>query len=197
MIAQLTGRLIEKKPDRVLIDVQGVGYQVQIPLSTFQELGGPDSPVQLRIHTHVREDALQLYGFLTAQEKELFEHLISVSGVGPRLALTLLSGLQCREVIASIRNRDIARLTSIPGIGKKTAERLVLELRDKVEKIMLTAAVVSPAAALQEDAVSALVNLGYARHIAEKAVNAALGDNADPPGVEALLRSALRRLVRE
>lgn len=197
MIAQLTGRLIEKKPDRVLIDVQGVGYQVQIPLSTFQELGGPDSPVQLRIHTHVREDALQLYGFLTAQEKELFEHLISVSGVGPRLALTLLSGLQCQEVIASIQNRDIARLTSIPGIGKKTAERLVLELRDKVEKILLTATVVSPAAALQEDAVSALVNLGYARHIAEKAVNAALGDNADPPGVEALLRSALRRLVRE
>ncbi|MGI8783155.1 MAG: Holliday junction branch migration protein RuvA [Acidobacteriota bacterium] len=197
MIAQLTGRLIEKKPDRVLIDVHGVGYQVQIPLSTFQELGGPDSPVQLRIHTHVREDALQLYGFLTAQEKELFEHLISVSGVGPRLALTLLSGLQCREVIASIQNRDIARLTSIPGIGKKTAERLVLELRDKVEKIMLTASVVNPAAALQEDAVSALVNLGYARHIAEKAVNAALGDNADPPGVEALLRSALRRLVRE
>lgn len=197
MIAQLTGRLIEKKPDRVLIDVQGVGYQVQIPLSTFQELGGPDSPVQLRIHTHVREDALQLYGFLTAQEKELFEHLISVSGVGPRLALTLLSGLQCQEVIASIQNRDIARLTSIPGIGKKTAERLVLELRDKVEKIMLTATVVSPAAALQEDAVSALVNLGYARHVAEKAVNAALGDNADPPGVEALLRGALRRLVRE
>jgi len=197
MIAQLTGRLIEKKPDRVLIDVQGVGYQVQIPLSTFQELGGPDSPVQLRIHMHVREDALQLYGFLTAQEKELFEHLISVSGVGPRLALTLLSGLQCQEVIASIQNRDIARLTSIPGIGKKTAERLVLELRDKVAKIMLTATAVSPAAALQEDAVSALVNLGYARHVAEKAVNAALGDNADPPGVEALLRSALRRLVRE
>lgn len=195
MIAQLRGRLAEKRPDRVLIDVGGVGYEVHIPLSTFHGLEDSDGSVELKIYTHVKEDALLLYGFLTRQEKELFVHLISVSGIGPRLAITLLSGLSCDDVIRSIQHKDVARLTSIPGIGKKTAERLVLELKDRVDRIAAAPpAVASSSAQLaQEDVISALVNLGYARNVAEKAVSSALRDEPDAT-VGSLLKSSLKKL---
>src|SRR3954452_19174651 len=132
MIAHLRGRLLEKHPNRVIVDVQGVGYEAQVPLSTFYDLVEPGAEVSLRIHTHVREDALSLYGFATLLELQLFERLISVSGIGPKLALAVLSGIEPNELIAAIKQSDIARLTGIPGIGKKTAERIGLELKDKL-----------------------------------------------------------------
>src|ERR1700716_4170934 len=132
MIAHLSGTLLSKQATSVILDVGGVGYEVTIPISTFYDLEDPGSPVQLRIYTHVREDALQLYGFKTARERELFMRLISVSGIGPKLGITLLSGMSADEMIASIRTNNLARLTLIPGVGRKTAERLVIELRDKI-----------------------------------------------------------------
>src|SRR6185312_4087836 len=135
MIAHLSGTLLSKQATSVILDVAGVGYEVTIPLSTFYDLEDPGSPVQLRIYTHVREDALQLYGFKTARERELFLRLISVSGIGPKLGITLLSGMSADEMIASIRTNNLARLTLIPGIGRKTAERLVMELRDKIASL--------------------------------------------------------------
>src|SRR5712664_2955596 len=132
MIAHLSGTLLYKQPNSVILDVAGVGYEVNIPLSTFYDLADAGSPVQLRIYTHVREDTLQLYGFKTARERELFMRIISVSGIGPKLGITLLSGMSADEMIASIRTNNLARLTLIPGVGRKTAERLVVELREKV-----------------------------------------------------------------
>src|SRR6266576_1423676 len=132
MIAHLSGTLLSKQPTSAIVDVGGVGYEVAIPLSTFYDLGENGSQVQLRIYTHVREEALQLYGFKTARERELFLQIISVSGIGPKIAITLLSGMGANEIIASIRTNNLARLTSIPGVGRKTAERLVVELRDKI-----------------------------------------------------------------
>ncbi|MBD0326484.1 MAG: Holliday junction branch migration protein RuvA, partial [Pyrinomonadaceae bacterium] len=135
MIAHLSGTLLVKQTNTVIVDVGGIGYEVTIPLSTFYDLEETGKSVQLRIYTHVREDALQLYGFKTARERELFQRLISVSGIGPKLGITMLSGMSADEIIASIRTNNLARLTSIPGVGKKTAERLVIELRDKISAL--------------------------------------------------------------
>src|ERR671932_2830291 len=178
MIAHLSGKLLAKQATTVILDVGGVGYEVTIPLSTFYDLEDAGANVKLRIYTHVREDALQLYGFKTARERELFQQLISVSGIGPKLGITMLSGMSADEIIASIRTNNLARLTSIPGIGKKTAERLVIELRDKIaalsspaleEAFAAQAGGGAPASedALRDDALSALINLGYQKAAAE------------------------------
>src|SRR5215471_4088259 len=173
MIAHLSGTLLSKHATSVILDVGGVGYEVAIPLSTFYELEDVGSRVQLRVYTHVREDALQLYGFRTAVERELFMRLISVSGIGPAVAIKLLSGMSAEEMIASIRTNNLARLTLIPGVGRKTAERLVVELRDKIAALSspaleeefaaraADAGVASSSDAMRDDAMSALVNLGY------------------------------------
>lgn len=206
MIAHLSGTLLSKQATSVILDVAGVGYEVTIPLSTFYELADAGSNVQLRIYTHVREDALQLYGFKTARERELFARLISVSGVGPKLAITLLSGMSADEMIASIRTNNLVRLTLIPGIGRKTAERLVIELRDKVASLSSAELEESLGAqpgmppsmsedAIRSDALSALLNLGYQRGPAEKAIGAAMNEGENVT-VESILRSTLRKLAR-
>jgi len=206
MIAHLSGTLLSKQATAVILNVGGVGYEVTIPLSTFYDLDEPGSEVQLRIYTHVREDALQLFGFKTARERELFLRLISVSGIGPKLGITLLSGMSADEMIASIRTNNLARLTLIPGIGRKTAERLVMELRDKVaglsspelEKELgatATAAAQPTVDSVRADALSALVNLGYQRPSAEKAINAVLAENEEM-SVESVLRGSLRKLAK-
>ena len=198
MIGHLRGRLLEKHPNRVMVDVQGVGYDVHVPLSTFYAMAEPGSEIALRIHTHVREDALLLYGFATQLELQVFERLISVSGIGPKLALAVLSGIEPNELVAAIRHANVARLTGIPGIGKKTAERIGLELKDKMAALLPTAAT-SPAAAASEtlrtDVLSALMNLGYHRPLAERALDAAL--KAVPNGpFEPTLKYALRELAK-
>jgi Holliday junction DNA helicase RuvA len=207
MIAHLSGTLLSKQPTAAIVDVGGVGYEVVIPLSTFYELGENGSPVQLRIYTHVREDALQLFGFKTARERELFLQLISVNGVGPSLAIKLLSGMNADEMIASIRTNNLVRLVAIPGVGRKTAERLVVDLRDKIaalsspaleeEFAAQAAAAGSPSSpdAMRDDAISALVNLGYQKAAAEKAVKTAIDEGGDV-SVESILRRSLRRLAR-
>jgi Holliday junction DNA helicase RuvA len=198
---------LSKQPTSAIVDVAGVGYEVVIPLSTFYELGENGSPVQLRIYTYVREDALQLFGFKTARERELFLQLISVNGVGPSLAIKLLSGMNADEMIASIRTNNLVRLVAIPGVGRKTAERLVVDLRDKIaalsspgleeEFAAQAAAAGSPASpdAMRDDAISALVNLGYQKAAAEKAVKTA-ADEGGELSVELILRRSLRRLAR-
>ena len=206
MIAHLSGTLLSKQATSVILDVGGVGYEVTIPISTFYELEDPGSQVQLRIYTHVREDALLLYGFKTARERELFMRLISVSGIGPKLGITLLSGMSADEMIASIRTNNLARLTLIPGVGRKTAERLVMELRDKIAALSSpeleeelgarpSVSVTPTEDAVRADALSALVNLGYQRSAAEKAINAAIGEGGDI-SVESILRRSLRRLAK-
>ena len=202
LIAQLSGKLVEKQPNSAIIDVNGVGYDVTIPVSTFYELGDPGTDVLLRIHTHVREDALQLYGFWTPREKELFLKLTSVSGVGPKLAITMLSGMPAGELINAISSDDLVKLTSIPGVGRKTAERVVVELRDKLAQIALEAreadrtaaqAQTSSDAAVREDTISALMALGYPKAISERAVSFALREQGEGT-IEAVLKRALRRL---
>jgi holliday junction DNA helicase RuvA len=174
MIAHLRGKLIARHPNQAIVETGGVGYDVVISVPTFSQLPPLGSEVSLHIHTHVREDQIALYGFLRAEEKHLFEKLITVSGIGPKLAITILSGMAADEMVNAIRNNDIARLTKIPGIGKKTAERLVLELRDKLPAGQTELAQAVPAlSAVQEDVLSALVNLGYQRAAAEKALGAA------------------------
>jgi Holliday junction DNA helicase RuvA len=206
MIAHLSGTLLSKQATSVILEVAGVGYEVSIPLSTFYELEDPGSSVQLRIYTHVREDALQLYGFKTARERELFMRLISVSGIGPKLGITLLSGMSADEMIASIRTNNLAKLTLIPGVGRKTAERLVMELRDKVaslssaeleEELGIKSDATAPPTedAMRADALSALLNLGYQRSAAEKAVTSAAGEAGDV-SVESILRLSLRKLAK-
>ena len=205
MIAHLSGTLLSKQATSVILDVSGVGYEVSIPLSTFYELEDAGSTVQLRIYTHVREDALQLYGFKTARERELFLRLISVSGIGPKLGITLLSGMSADEMISSIRTNNLAKLTLIPGVGRKTAERLVMELRDKVASLSAEveeelgtktdAAAVPTEDSMRADALSALLNLGYQRNAAEKAVTAAMSETPDV-SVESILRSSLRKLAK-
>jgi Holliday junction DNA helicase RuvA len=198
MIAQLRGVLLEKHPNQVIVDVQGVGYDVTIPVSSFTSLPEAGADVRLRIHTHVREDAIALFGFLTADEKILFEKLISVSGIGPKLAITVLSGLAAGDLISAIRTGQVDRLVRIPGVGKKTAERMVLELRDKLEGAGTAApAVVEkpvPMSAVEQDVLSALVNLGCQRAAAEAAIRKAVaaGTNGD---FEPIFRKALE-LVR-
>lgn len=197
MIAALRGTLAEKQPGRIVVDVGGVGYEVQIPLSTYYAVGERGSEVSLRIHTHVREEALLLFGFLTRLELELFERLIGINGVGPRLALAVLSGIEPPSLVQAIRTADVARLTGIPGVGKKTAERIALELKDKLAAAVSADDVDSTAEVrdgdLRGDVISALLNLGYQRPPVERAVSAALKRN--PGDFEATLRQALRELA--
>ncbi|HKW18692.1 MAG TPA: Holliday junction branch migration protein RuvA [Terriglobales bacterium] len=172
MIAYLRGKLIARHPNQVIVETTGVGYEVTISVPTFSELPPLGSEVALHIHTHVREDLIALYGFLHPEEKQLFEKLITVSGIGPKLAITILSGMAAEEMTGAIRSNDVARLTKIPGIGRKTAERMVLELRDKLPPAGIDQVQVIPAlSAVQEDVLSALVNLGYQRAMAEKALS--------------------------
>ncbi|MSO23059.1 MAG: Holliday junction branch migration protein RuvA [Acidobacteria bacterium] len=198
MIAHLSGKLLSKNPNQVIVDVNGVGYEVHVPLSTFYEVGDIGSPVQLRIYTHVREDTIALFGFKSAKEKLMFEQVTSISGIGPKLGITILSGMPVDELVAAIRQSDLARLTSIPGIGKKTAERLVVELRDKLAKTAPTGeqTAAQSVSQPQEDVISALVNLGYAKPSAERAVQAVVSTSKTEPGFEELLRTALRQLSR-
>jgi holliday junction DNA helicase RuvA len=171
MIAHLRGKLLARRPNQVIVEAMGVGYDVTISVPTFSELPPAGGEVALHIHTHVREDQIALYGFQRAEEKHLFEKLISVSGIGPKLAITILSGMPTDEMTAAIRGNDVARLTKIPGIGRKTAERMVLELRDKLPPVGTDQVHVVPSlSAVQEDVLSALVNLGYQRATAEKAL---------------------------
>ena len=202
MIASLRGSILEKHPNRIVIDVNGVGYDVFVPLSTFYGLGEPGAGIALRIHTHVREDALVLFGFATRLEQELFERLIGVSGIGPKLALAVLSGIEPQDFIRAIERGDLARLTAIPGVGKKTSERIVLELKDRLPRAHLAAAAAGAAVAeapiLRDDVVSALVNLGYHRPLAEKAAEAAItaaGSSSDA-SFERVLKQALREVAK-
>jgi Holliday junction DNA helicase RuvA len=195
MIGQLRGRLAEKRPNQVLVDVGGVGYLVQVPLSTYAALGELHTEVILLIHTHVREDALALYGFVSAREKHFFEMLLSASGVGPTLALKILSGMSVEELVPAIRESDLARLTRIPGVGRKTAERMVVELKDKLEAVAVESEKPAPSspAGIEADVVSALVNLGYDGRAAETAVAEAKRE-AGTGNFEKLLRGALQSL---
>jgi Holliday junction DNA helicase RuvA len=192
VIAQVRGRLLRKEPQEAIVEVGGVGYRVAIPLSTFYRIGEPGDEVTLLTHTHVREDALALFGFLTADEEVLFERLIAVSGVGPKLALSILSGIEAPDLVAALRAGDVPRLTRIPGVGKKTAERLVLELKDKVLGLAAPdeTAEPSPVSTAKEDLVSALVHLGYSRPEAEKGVDRALKEG------EGRFEDVLRRTLR-
>ena len=195
MIGLLRGRLLEKRPNQVILDVSGVGYLVAVPLSTFAALGELHAEVTLLIHTHVREDALSLYGFLSAREKHLFELLLGASGVGPTLALKILSGMNVEELVPAIRGGDLGRLTRIPGVGRKTAERMVVELKDKLAAVVVESekpAAASPAG-VEADVKSALVNLGYDERTAEAAVAEGKRE-AGSASFERLLRVTLTTL---
>jgi len=205
MIAHLSGTLLSKEPNSVILDVGGVGYEVIIPISTFYDLEEPGSNVKLRIYTHVREEALQLYGFKTLRERELFMRLISVSGIGPKLGITLLSGMSADEMIASIRTNNLTRLVAIPGVGKKTAERMVVELRDKIAPLSSVtleqeygvdgteSAETGSLDSMQNDVLSALLNLGYQKSVAERVIASAVKDGGEL-SVELILRRSLRLL---
>ena len=196
MIAALRGTLLEKHPSRVIVDVNGVGYDVQVPLSTFYGLGDAGGEVALRVRTHVREDAIALYGFLTTLELDLFDRLIAISGIGPKLALAVLSGIDAAELVRAVRGQDLARLTRIPGVGKKTAERIGLELKDKLPSVMpVEEGTAVEGGDLRDDVLSALVNLGYQRAAAEKAIEAEM-KKVPAAGFEDVLRGALRALMR-
>ena len=196
MIAHLHGRVFEKHPNRLIVDVAGVGYDVLVPLSTFYTCGEPGSEIALRIHTHVREDQLSLYGFASALEQTMFEKLIAVSGIGPKLALSVLSGIETRDLVGAIQRNDIARLTAIPGVGKKTAERICVELRDRLPKALEAAGTpASPGESLRDDLVSALVNLGYHRQNLDKVLDKVLDSSTDAR-FEDVLRAALKDLSR-
>jgi Holliday junction DNA helicase RuvA len=200
VIAHLRGTLLAKKPGQVVLEVGGVGYKVSIPLSTYYDLDGVGAAVAFLVHTHVREDTIALYGFLTELEEALFAKLISVAGVGPALALKVLSGLEPRDLAEAIRRGDLRRLSSVPGVGRKTAERLVVELKDKMPEVMQLVGEVtpgdevpSPEMALRDDLLSALVNLGYQRNQADKTVSQTLREEPDL-SFEDALKKALRRL---
>jgi Holliday junction DNA helicase RuvA len=199
MIAFLRGRVLDKHPNRIILDVNGVGYELHVPLSTYYEIGEAGSDVSLHVHTHVREDALQLFGFLTPLEQLLFQRLIGISGIGPKLAVAVLSGIGSRELVTAVQHADIARLTRIPGVGKKTAERIVLELKDRLRDVPAqpdtAGAQPSTGDRLRTDLISALENLGYHRPLAEKAVDATRQPDADAT-FENALKSALRELMR-
>ena len=192
MIAHLRGRILRKGPQEAVLDVGGVGYRVAIPVSTFYRLGEPGAEVELRTYTHVREDTLALYGFLTAAEQDMFERLISVGGVGPKLAVNILSGIEVPELVSALRTSDVSRLTRVPGVGRKTAERLIVELKDKMPAVVADEA---PAARTgggpKEDLLSAVVNLGYSRGEVERGVDKALREDGSGR-FEDLLRRALQ-----
>jgi len=199
MIGLLRGRIADKQPNTLIVDVQGVGYEVHVPLSTFYDAGDIGGEITLRIYTHVREDALQLYGFLTELERQLFEKLIGISGIGPKLAIAVLSGMDPRELMTSVQRGDVARLTGIPGVGKKTSERIVLELRDRLAQLPggapADSAPSNGADRVRSDLLSALQNLGYHRPQAEKAIDATLQTMSNPT-FEHALKAALRELMR-
>ena len=203
MIAYLSGKLLEKEANSVIVDVGGVGYEVSIPLSTFYELGEVGDEVQLRIFTNVREDAIQLFGFHTARERDIYLKLISVQGIGAKSGIAMLSGMNADEIVAAIRTENLGKLTAIPGVGKKTAERLVIELRDKIGELAkgipagTSMSAVSGVGAddVYDDALSALVNLGYQRNAAEKALQQARQEGVEA-SVQKLLRAALQKLAK-
>jgi Holliday junction DNA helicase RuvA len=198
MIAFLRGRLLEKHPNRLILDVNGVGYDVNVPLSTFYDVGEAGAAVALHVHTRVREDAIALYGFLTRLELQIFDLLIGINGVGPKLALAVLSGIESGDLVRAVRTGDVARLTAIPGVGKKTAERVLLEMRDRLPKALTLEPVSNADAAAsgtRDDLISALVNLGYHRPLAEKAVETVLKQQPDA-AFETALREALRAIAR-
>jgi len=196
MIGRLAGTVLEKHPNRIIVDVNGVGYELLVPLSTFYGLGEAGAPVTLRVHTHVREDLIALYGFASELEQDLFERLISISGIGPKLALAVLSGIDPSDLVRAIRSQDVARLTRIPGVGKKTAERIGLELKDRLPQASAASTdVTAEGDDAKADLLSALTNLGYNRAVAEKAVEAAL-KKAPDAGFEQLLRDILRGMTR-
>jgi Holliday junction DNA helicase RuvA len=199
LIAHLTGKLIYKQPNSIIIDVAGVGYEVAIPLSTFYELGEAGEAVSLHIHTSVREDAIQLFGFARTGEKELFLKLTAVGGIGPKLGIAMLSGMSVADLIAAIKNNDLARLIRIPGIGRKTAERIILELRDKLGSISVeepeTMTKTAPQPGVREDTIDALIALGYGRPLAERAVDAALREEGEMT-IEAVIKRSLKKLSR-
>ena len=203
MIAFLSGKLQEKSANSVIVDVGGVGYEVAIPLSTFYEIGEVGETVELRVYTNVREDAIQLFGFKTQREKDLYLKLISVQGVGAKSGITMLSGMSADEIVAALRTENLAKLTSIPGVGRKTAERLVVELRDKVGELSAGVSAGTSVSAvasvgsegIYDDALSALVNLGYQKNAAEKALQQAKQDGVEA-NVQKLLRAALQRLAK-
>jgi Holliday junction DNA helicase RuvA len=193
MIAHLRGKLISRHPNLIIVETAGVGYDLTISVPAFAELPSLGSEVAFHIHTHVREDQIALYGFLRPEEKQLFEKLITVSGIGPKLAITILSGMAADEMVNSIRSNDLARLTKIPGIGRKTAERMVLELRDKLPPAGTDQVQVIPSlSATQEDVLSALVNLGYQRSPAEKALSAVAKDGS----FDAMFRAVLAAMAK-
>jgi len=197
MIAHLRGKLLAKHPNQAIVETAGVGYDVTISVPTFSDLPAIGTEVALHIHTHVREDVIALYGFLLASEKLLFEKLITVSGIGPKLAITILSGMAADEMVRAIRGNDVARLTRIPGIGKKTAERMVLELRDKLPEPgpAISTSATPTLTAIEEDVLSALVNLGYQRTAVEQAV-AAVAKNGSGKAFDVMFREALGRLSK-
>jgi holliday junction DNA helicase RuvA len=200
MIALLRGTLVDKNPSRLIVDAGGVGYDVQVPLSTFYGLGELGTMVTLRIHTHVREDAIALFGFATPLELTLFERLIAINGIGPKLALAVLSGIEPADFIKAIRGQDVARLTAIPGIGKKTAERIGLELKDRLPATLTAAGPEGPPTSrpedqLRDDLLSALVNLGYQRPVAERAIDAVV-QRSNGAGFEVVLRDVLKGLMK-
>ncbi|HVQ55679.1 MAG TPA: Holliday junction branch migration protein RuvA [Pyrinomonadaceae bacterium] len=204
MIAFLSGKLLEKTANSVIVDVAGVGYEVLIPLSTFYEIGDVGSEIQLRIYTHVREDAIQLFGFKTNRERDLYLKLISVQGVGAKSGITMLSGMSADEIIDAIRKDNLTKLTAIPGVGRKTAERLVVELRDKVGEIAMAATAGDASTSTPgatggddafDDALSALLNLGYQRNAAEKAVQQVRRDGVEA-NVQKILRASLQKLAK-
>jgi Holliday junction DNA helicase RuvA len=202
MIGFLSGKILEKEANTVIVDVSGVGYEVTIPLSTFYELGEVGSDVQLRIYTLVREDALQLFGFKTSRERDIYLKLISVQGIGAKSGIAMLSGMNADEIVTAIRTNNLVRLTSIPGVGKKTAERMVIELRDKIGDLSAGAAASASGAGSDQssdtvfdDALSALVNLGYQRNAAEKALQDSAKDGSEL-SVQKLLRAALQKLAK-
>jgi Holliday junction DNA helicase RuvA len=195
MIAHLRGKLLAKHPNQAVVETAGVGYDVTITVPTFSDLPAVGAEIALHVHTHVREDQIALYGFLRPSEKLLFEKLITVSGIGPKLAVTILSGMAADEMVGAIRGNDVARLTRIPGIGRKTAERMVLELRDKLPEVSLTIPAAPPVSAVEEDVLSALVNLGYQRAAAEK-VLAALPKDETRSSFDLMFRGVLARLSK-
>ena len=201
MIASLTGRLASKHPGGVVIDVQGVGYDVLIPLSTFYRLPDPEQSVTLTIHTHVREDAIQLFGFFSAREKDAFLLLLTVSGIGPKLALSVISTLSVDDLTAAIRDDDYKVLASVPGIGKKSAGRLVLELKDKIEKISsvadgMTTKAAIPSNRAMDDALSALVNLGYKAADVKDVLKLVMAARNGETPLQDLIRAALKELAK-
>jgi Holliday junction DNA helicase RuvA len=196
MIAHLRGKLLAKHPNQAIVETGGVGYDVTISIPTFSDLPAIGGEVTFHIHTHVREDLIALYGFLRPAEKRLFEKLITVSGIGPKLAITILSGMAADEMVSAIRGNDVARLTRIPGIGKKTAERMVLELRDKLPAEGVAESAVMPASsAVEEDVLSALMNLGYQRPAAERAL-ASVEKNGKSSSFEIMFRQTLAVLSK-